>query len=151
MVVGPLIVSGGRLRAARLLYWRGFGPRAFWGSGARVRRGGAAGVRAAPSRRRSGLADLRPAVFWCLAPQPRAVASRAFGKLRRRLDGLITPSHLPSACFVVACAGCKAAPESGLQAVLGVFMFVSSSHPSPSERSIVLIDVCNQYDVGALG
>ena len=77
MVVGPLIVSGGRLRAARLLYWRGFGPRAFWGSGARVRRGGAAGVRAAPSRRRSAKADCGPAVFWCLIPQPRAVASRA--------------------------------------------------------------------------
>ena len=68
---------GGRLRAARLLYWRGFGPRAFWGSGARVRRRGAAGVRAAPSRRRSAKADCGPAVFWCLIPQPRAVASRA--------------------------------------------------------------------------
>ena len=77
MVVGPLLVSGGRLRAARLLYWRGFDARAFWGSGARVRRGGAAGVRAAPSRRRSAKADCGPAVFWCLAPQPRPRARRA--------------------------------------------------------------------------
>ena len=61
--------------------------RAFWGSGARVRRGGAAGVRAAPSRRRSAHADCGPAVFWCLAPQPRAVARRAL-RAREFVEGL---------------------------------------------------------------